>query len=190
VDEPSRLCVDVSHCPSPHGARNRLARCAWGAACLLLFRPSPRVMHSWRRLLLRIFGARIGRGARIHPRCRIWAPWNLEMGDYGCLSHDVDCYSVDKIRIGAHATVSQYCYLCTATHDESDPGMRLVTAPIEVGDQAWVCADVFVGPGVTIGEGAVVGARSGVFGDLPAWKVCVGTPARPVRDRCLKEGGK
>ncbi|MCK4373896.1 MAG: putative colanic acid biosynthesis acetyltransferase [Candidatus Brocadiae bacterium] len=141
--------------------------------------------HCWRRFLLRLFGARIDRGARIHPSCRIWAPWNLEMGEYSCLSHYVDCYCVDNVRIGAHATVSQYCFLCTATHDESDPHMRLTTAPITIEDQAWVCADVFVGPGVTIGQGAVVGARSSVFDDLPPWKVCYGTPARPMRDRTM-----
>jgi len=107
------------------------------------------------------------------------------MGDHSCLSHYVDCYCVDRVRIGAHATVSQYSYLCTATHDESDPHMRLLTAPITIEDQAWVCADVFVGPGVTIGQGAVVGARSSVFRDLPAWKVCYGTPAHDVRDRIV-----
>lgn len=177
--------VDVSHCPSEHGLLNKLARVAWGVVYTLLFRPSPRVFHGWRRLLLRLFGARIGRGAHAHASCRIWAPWNLEMGDHSCLSHYVDCYCVDRVRIGAHATVSQYSYLCTATHDESDPHMRLLTAPITIEDQAWVCADVFVGPGVTIGQGAVVGARSSVFRDLPAWKVCYGTPAHDVRDRVV-----
>jgi putative colanic acid biosynthesis acetyltransferase WcaF len=112
------------------------------------------------------------------------------MGDYSCLSHDVDCYCVDRITIGAHATVSQYSYLCTATHDPSDPGMKLVTAPIVIEDQAWVCADVFVSPGVTVGQGTVVGARSSVFKDLPAWKICWGTPAKPVRDRIIKQRGK
>ena len=127
--------------------------------------------------------AKIAKSVHTYSSCRIWAPWNLEMGDHSCLSHYVDCYCVDKVKIGAHATVSQYSYLCTATHDESDPHMRLLTRPIVVGDQAWVCADVFVGPGVTIGQGTVVGARSSVFGDLPAWKICYGSPARPHRER-------
>ena len=188
VNETSRARIDVSHCPSSHSFNNKLGRCLWGLVSLLLFRPSPRVFHGWRRFLLRRFGAKVGKGARIQPSCKIWAPWNLEVGDYGCLSHQVDCYCVDRVKIGAHATVSQYSYLCTATHDDSDPHMQLVTAPIVVGDQAWVCADVFVGPGVSIGEGAVVGARSGVFDDIPEWKVCVGTPARPLRDRRLKGG--
>jgi putative colanic acid biosynthesis acetyltransferase WcaF len=109
------------------------------------------------------------------------------MGEYACLSEFVDCYSVAPIRIGAHATVSQYTFLCTAGHDVSDPHMRLTTGTIVVEDQAWVAADVYVGPGVRIGQGCVVGARSSVFKDLPAWKICVGSPARPIRDRVLRE---
>jgi len=136
--------------------------------------------------LLRMFGASIGKGAKVMPSVKVWAPWNLRMDEYSCLSHYVDCYCVDRISIGAHATVSQYSFLCTATHDTADPHMGLVTGPITIKDQAWICADVFVGPGVTVGEGAVVGARSSVFRDLPAWKVCRGTPARPVRDRTLE----
>jgi putative colanic acid biosynthesis acetyltransferase WcaF len=109
------------------------------------------------------------------------------MGDYSCLADDVDCYCVATVRLGEHATVSQYSYLCAATHDASDPKMALVTAPIAVGDQAWVCADVFVAPGVTIGQGCVVGARSSVFTDLPPWQVCYGSPARPQRERVIRE---
>jgi putative colanic acid biosynthesis acetyltransferase WcaF len=184
TDHPAK--VDVSECPSSHSLKNKLGRVLWGLVWVVFFRPSPKVFHAWRRFLLRIFGAKLGKGAVVHASCRIWAPWNLEMGEYSCLSHYVDCYCVDSIKIGAHATVSQYSYLCTATHDESDPHMKLVTASIEIGDQAWVCADVFVGPGVRIGEGTVVGARSSVFSDLPDWMVCYGTPARPVRKREIK----
>ena len=180
------LKVDVSCCPSRHSFKNKVGRALWRGVYLILFRWTPRPCHGWRRFLLRLFGAKIGRGAQIFSSCRIWAPWNLEMGDYACLSEYVDCYCADKIRIGAHATVSQYSFLCTATHDESDPHMRLVMATVSIGDQAWICADVFVGPGVTIGQGAVVGARSSVFTDLPAWKVCYGSPAKPVRDRVVR----
>jgi putative colanic acid biosynthesis acetyltransferase WcaF len=182
--------IDVSQCLSTHSFKNKLGRVIWRIVYLLFFRPSPAPLQNWRRFVLRLFGARIGKGAKILPSCKIWAPWNLEMGDYSCLSHDVDCYCVDRITIGAHATVSQYSYLCTATHDPSDPGMKLVTAPIVIEDQAWVCADVFVSPGVTVGQGTVVGARSSVFKDLPAWKICWGTPAKPVRDRIIKQRGK
>ena len=181
--------VDVSTCPSPHGLWNRAGRALWSVCYLLLFRPSPKVFHGWRRLLLRLFGARIGKDVRVYPSCSIWAPWNLEMGDYSCLSHHVDCYCADRVKIGAHATISQYSNLCTATHDYCDPHMRLVTRPIEIGDQAWICVDVYVSPGVTIGQGAVVGARANVFGDLPPWQVCYGSPARPVHPRQVRPSG-
>jgi putative colanic acid biosynthesis acetyltransferase WcaF len=138
-------------------------------------------------MLLRFFGARIDKGAHPYPRAKIWAPWNLEMGPHSCISDDVDCYCVDRVHIGAHATVSQYSYLCTATHDIEDPHMPLVTAPITIAAGAWVCADVFIGPGVTIGEGAVVGARSSVFRSVDPWAVVAGNPAKLIKQRCLRQ---
>lgn len=111
------------------------------------------------------------------------------MGDHSCLSEQVDCYCVDKIRIGANATVSQYSFLCTASHDYTVPRMPLVTAPITIGERAWVTADVFVAPGVTIGEGAVITARSSVFSDIEPWVVAGGNPARGVKTRVFKQEG-
>lgn len=162
---------------------NRLARGVWQIVWLLLYRPTPRLMHSWRCWLLRLFGARLGKSVHPYPTARVWAPWNLEMGDHSCLSEEVDCYCVDIIRIGAYSTVSQYSFLCTASHDYRQANMPLVTAPITIGDRVWITADVFVGPGVTIGDGAVITARSSVFDDIPAWAVARGSPAAPVKSR-------
>jgi putative colanic acid biosynthesis acetyltransferase WcaF len=178
--------VDVSRYQNRLGRRNQLGRALWRLVWLLLFRPSPSPCFGWRRFLLRCFGARVGKKANVYPSCRIWAPWNLEMGDYACLSHDVDCYTVDRIYLGPHATVSQYSFLCSASHDISDPHMRLITAPITVGAGAWVCAGAFVGPGVTIGEGAVVGARAVVTRNVEPWAVVAGNPARLIRTRRLQ----
>lgn len=162
---------------------NKLARSAWQIVWLLFYRPTPRVFHAWRCFLLRIFGAKLGKAVHPYPSSRIWAPWNLEMGDHACLSEDVDCYCVAKIRIGAHSTISQYSFLCTASHDHSKASMPLVAAPITIGERVWITADVFVGPGVTIGDGAVITARSSVFSDLPSWMVARGNPAVPVNPR-------
>ena len=178
--------VDLSHCPSPHSLGNKVGRVLWGMVWLLLYRPSPKPFHAWRRLLLRVFGARIGRTAYPHASARIWAPWNLEMGEHSCLSHQVDCYCVAPIHIGAHATVSQYSFLCTASHDIAAPDMPLVTAPIRIEDGAWLAADVFAGPGVTIGTCAVVGVRSTVLKDVEPWTVVAGNPARLIRRREIK----
>ena len=177
----SELRVSRRDCPSPHSAGTQAARALWGLVRLTLFLPSPPPYNAWRRMLLRLFGARIGRGVKIMPTARIFAPWRLTMEAQSCLGHHVDCYNLGGVTIGRNATVSQYSFLCGATHDHTDPTMPLLANPITIGANAWVCADVFVGPGVTIGEGSIVGARSSVFSDLPGWKICHGTPAT-VRD--------
>lgn len=171
---------------SPHSLGNRAARLAWSVAWMLLFRPSPRPMHAWRNWLLRVFGAKLHPSARVYPRARCWAPWNLVMHERACVADDVDVYCARTITIGAHSTVSQYSYLCGATHDFEDERHPLVPLPITIGERCWIAADVFVAPGVTIGSGTVVGARSSVFRDLPEWSVAVGTPAKAVRKRVLR----
>jgi putative colanic acid biosynthesis acetyltransferase WcaF len=107
------------------------------------------------------------------------------MGDHSCLGHHVDCYCVAPVKLGPHSTVSQYSYLCTASHDIEHPNLPLVTAPIIIGAGAWVAADVFIAPGVTIGEGVVVGARSSVFKSVPPWTVVAGNPVREIKKREL-----
>jgi putative colanic acid biosynthesis acetyltransferase WcaF len=185
---PPRVSVTKRECPSPHSLGNKLGRVAWGLCWLLLFRPSPRICYAWRRGLLRVFGARIGRNARIFPSVRIWAPWNLSVGTEASIAHEVDLYCVNQIAVGDHATVSQYAFLCTASHDVSDPHMRLTHAQISVADQAWVCAGAFVAPGVAVGEGSVVGARAVVTRDVEPWTIVAGNPAKYLRRRVLDSG--
>jgi putative colanic acid biosynthesis acetyltransferase WcaF len=132
---------------------------------------------------------RIGQGCAVYPSCRIWAPWNLLIGDYVCLSFDVDCYCVDRVLIGSHTTVSQYSFLCTASHDITSKNMELVTAPIKIGSQAWVAARAFVGPGVEIGDGAVVGACALVTKAVTPWTVVAGNPARFIKNREIRSDG-
>lgn len=170
---------------SPHSAANRAGRAIWGVVWAIAFRPSPRPLQRWRVLLLKLFGADVAWSARVYPRARIWWPANLRMEERATIADDVDVYCIATIRIGAHSTVSQYSYLCAATHDFEDVRHPLVPAPIEIGRRCWLAADVFVGPGVTVGDGTVVGARSGVFEDLPGWSVAAGTPARVLRARRL-----
>jgi putative colanic acid biosynthesis acetyltransferase WcaF len=150
---------------------------------LILGRATPRFLHGWRRLLLRLGGANAGRGVRAYPSCRIWAPWNLSLGEHSCLAERVDCYSVDRIVLGAFSVVSQDAVLCTATHDYNDPGFPVISKPIKIGAHAWIAAGAFIGPGVTVGEGAVVGARAVVTKDVPAWTIVAGNPARGIGAR-------
>jgi putative colanic acid biosynthesis acetyltransferase WcaF len=176
--------------------RNKVLRTLWQIVWLVLYRPTPKLLHAWRAFLLRAFGAKIGKPAYIYPSSRVWAPWNLAMGDHSTLADGVDCYCVDKVTIGSYSTVSQYSYLCTASHDYLDPViltqplMPLLTGPINIGDRVWIAADVFVAPGVTISDGVVVLARSSVFGDIPPWTVAAGYPAKVIRERLLRELSK
>lgn len=162
---------------------NRLARALWNAIWALLFRPSPIVAHGWRRMLLRLFGAKIGHGSKVYPSARIWAPWHLEMGEFACLGPYVICYSVDRISLGRNSVVSQYSYLCSASHDIDSADFTLMVGPISIDAFAWVAADAFVGPKVIIGEGAVVGARACVFKDVEPWTVVGGNPACTIGTR-------
>lgn len=171
-----------------NSAGNRVARVAWALVYALCYRPSPVLLHGWRRFLLRCFGASIGPGAHPYPSVRIWAPWNLTMERDSCLGHRVDCYSVAPIRIGEGAVVSQDVHLCTASHDYRDAAFPLISAPIVVGPLAWVAAAAFVGPGVTVGDGAVVGAASVVFRDVEPWTVVAGNPACSIKRRVLGAG--
>jgi putative colanic acid biosynthesis acetyltransferase WcaF len=164
----------------------RAARLLWNITSMLLYRPSPRPFHAWRRLILRAFGARIGHGAHPYPLATIWAPWNLVMDDDSCIADHVDCYSVAEIHIGRGATVSQYSYLCAASHDFDRAGLPLVAAPITIGAGAWVAADCFIGPGVHIGDNAVVGARSTVVRSVGAGDVVAGSPPRLLRKRAAQ----
>ncbi len=171
----------------------KIGRALWHIVWLLLFRPTPRPFHAWRCLLLRLFGAKIGTPAYVYPSARIWAPWNLQLGDHGTIGEQVDCYCVDKIKIGDFSTVSQYSFLCTASHDYldpiilNDPRMPLVTAPISIGSRVWITADVFVAPGVCVNDGAVVLARSSVFSDVSAWTIVGGNPSVEYGPRVLRE---
>jgi putative colanic acid biosynthesis acetyltransferase WcaF len=165
---------------------NRIARGLWMLTWAVLFRWSPRPCHGWRRLLLRAWGARIGPGAHVYPGARIWAPWNLVLGEGACIADGVDCYSQDRISLGRRAVVSQRAFLCCGTHDHTDPGRRLMTGPIRIGDEAWVCAQALIGPGVTVGDGCVVGAGAVAMRDQPAWMVCAGNPCAPIKPRILR----
>ena len=163
--------------------RNRLARVIWQIVWLLLFRPSPPPAHAWRCWLLRRFGAQVGSPCYVYNSVEIWAPWHLCMEDHSTLARRVICYSMAPVSLGERAVVSQGVHLCTGTHDYESENFQLFARPITIGADAWVCADAFVGPGVSIAPGAVIGARSVVTRDQPAWMVCAGTPCRPIKSR-------
>ena len=149
-------------------------------------RLSPRPCFGWRRFVLRCFGARIGAHVNTYPSTHIYFPWNLTVGDWSAIGEDVLVYNLGPVTIGSRTTISHRAHLCAGTHDYTAPDLPLLKPPIQIGDQAWVCADAFVGPGVTVGQGAVVGARAVVMRDVEPWTVVAGNPVRVVKKREIK----
>ena len=181
--------LDLKNYKNRHSLKSKMARVLWNVVWLLLFRPTPRgnLFRPWRIALLKLFGAKVRWSSNVLPSCRIWQPWQLTMGEYACLSEDVDCYTVAEIVIGAQTTVSQGVKLCTAGHDTSSRIMELTYAPIHIGANAWVAAWSTILPGVTIGEGAVVAAGAVVTKDVEPWTVVGGNPAKFIKKRVLKD---
>jgi putative colanic acid biosynthesis acetyltransferase WcaF len=163
----------------------QVGRVLW-ALCRPLFRLSPRVLFGWRAWLLRVLGARIGRHVHIYNTVEVFLPSNLAVGDWSAIGDRALLYNLGPINIGTKVTISQRAHLCAGTHDYTRADMPLLKPPITVQDQAWICADAFVGPGVTVGEGAVVGARAVVVKDVPPWVVVAGNPARTLKSRTLE----
>jgi putative colanic acid biosynthesis acetyltransferase WcaF len=159
-----------------------LARVAW-ALSTPLFRFSPRPFFGWRASLLRLFGARLGRNVHVYASARITMPWNLEVGDWSSIGEDVLIYDLGRVSIGSRVTISHRVQLCAGSHDYRRAEMPLLKPPIRIGDEAWICASAFIGPGVSVGEGAVVGACAVAVRDVPDWSVVAGNPARVIGSR-------
>lgn len=184
----NELKINMAHYKNALGWRNHMGRLAWNVAYVIFFRPFiTKFLKRWRNFVLRCFGAKIAPTAHVNASAVIWAPWNLEMDADSLMGPHVDCYNVDVVKIGRSAVISQHAHLCAASHDISDPGFPLRTAPIVIEDQAWVAAGAFVGMGVTIGCGAVAAACSVVCRDVPPWSVVGGNPARFLKTRTVNK---
>lgn len=157
-------------------------RVLWGLT-YPIFRLSPRPLWGWRRAILRVFGAEIGTDVCVFPTVRITIPWNLILGDQCAIGDRVILYALGPITIGARATISQGAHLCAGTHDWQSPSMPLLKPPITINEDAWVCADAFISPGVTVGEGAIVGARTVVTKDVTPQTIVAGNPATEIGKR-------
>jgi putative colanic acid biosynthesis acetyltransferase WcaF len=163
---------------------NRLARALWGVIWALLFWPSPRPLHAWRRFLLRLFGAQLGDHVHVYAGARIWAPWQLSLGSRVGIADGVTLYNMAPMTIGNDCTISQGAHLCSGSHDIDSANFQLVARQIALADHVWVCAEAFVGPGVHIARGCVVGARAVVMKDIDEpWTVWAGNPAVRCKTR-------
>lgn len=180
--------MELNKFVTPYSISNKIRRLLWTICWTILARPFPRgTFMPWKRFLLHLFGAKIADTACVHASATIFMPWNLEMKDYACIGPCVDCYNAAPIIIGSNAVISQRAYLCTASHDITLPTHPQIEKPIIIEDKVWVAAEAFVGPGVTVGEGAVVGARACVFKDVEPWTVVGGNPAKFIKKRIIKD---
>jgi putative colanic acid biosynthesis acetyltransferase WcaF len=178
--------IDLYQVQSVTPFKVKMLRVLWHCVQLPFFPHTPRLLSPLRVLLLRLFGARIARACHIGPGVKIWIPWNLTMGERSAIGMGTEIFNFAPVEIGAHVVLSQRSYVCTSTHDYTHPHFPLVSAPIRIESQAWVAAEVFLAPGVTVGEGAVIGARSVVTKSMPPWLVCAGNPCRPMKARIIK----
>ena len=174
------------YCEPSFSLGHRSRRAIWNIVQSTLFAWSPRPFFAWRRFLLQLFGARVGKGCHVYPRVQIWAPWQIELGKFVGVADGVRLYSMAPIRIGDYAVVSQGAYLCCGTHDYNSFNFQLVAQPIQIGERAWICAEAFIHPGVSVAEGVVIGARAVLTGDIAQpWTIYAGNPARPVGRRAV-----
>ncbi len=162
---------------------DRLRRLIWNICWVLFYRTSPRSFHSWRSLLLRLFGARMGGNCHFYPRSKVWAPWNLVCADQVTAADGAEIYNPAPLTMESHSILSQDAYVCGATHDYDDPAFPLIAYAMSLGAYSWVCARASVAPGVNLADGAVLGLGSVATRSLDAWTVYAGVPAVKVKER-------
>lgn len=186
IDHVSTDRADDPYLRPSFSTGNKLRRLLWAICWLILYRPSPRPLHTWRAMMLKAFGAKMGPNCHFYPSSRIWAPWNLICADQVTAGDHAEIYNPAPIYFGSHAIVSQDAYICGATHDFNDPAFPLHAYSMTIGPYAWICARASVCPGVNVGEYAVLGLGSVATRDLEPWGIYAGVPAVKIKTRELR----
>lgn len=181
----TQLDIAANRKARKYSSQEQLARVLWSIGSYLITL-SPRPAFRWRRTVLRAFGARIGEGVNIYPSTRIVMPWNAAIGDWSALGEDVLIYNLGKVCIGKHVTISYRSHLCAGTHDLTDPELPLLRPTTVIEDGVWIGTDAFIGPGVTVGSMAVIGARSVVVKAVSPHSIVAGNPARIIGERHVR----
>lgn len=169
--------------PDTFRGKSKITVQLWWIVQGTLFALSPQVLYGWRRFLLRLFGAKIGKGVLVRSTAKITYPWNVDIGDYSWIGDDNVLYSLGNITIGKNVALAHKVYLNTGGHEYKKPSFDIFSNPVVIEDECWITNDVYIAPGVTIGRGTIIAARSSVLKSMPGGKVCVGTPAIPIKDR-------
>jgi putative colanic acid biosynthesis acetyltransferase WcaF len=173
--------------PSSFRGRSKFIVQLWWLIQDTLFKWSPQFLFGWRRFLLRLFGAKIGKRVNIRSSVKITYPWKLSVGDYSWIGDDCVLYCLGEIKIGQHVALAHKVYVNTGGHFYEKTTFDIFSKPVSIEDECWITNDVYIAPGVTIGAGTIVSARSTVLKDLPGGKICVGTPAKPIKDRLIQD---
>lgn len=171
--------------------RTKIKRAIWNVTAAIFFRPFiTGLFRKWRIALLKLFGAQVAWDANVYASVKIWAPWRLKMGHRTCLGPEVICYNQDWVVLEDDAIVSQYSYLCTASHNvekQNTADDSLIIAPIVVKEKGWIGSRAYIGLGVSIGKNAIVGATASVYKSVPANTIVGGNPAKVLKERILNE---
>jgi putative colanic acid biosynthesis acetyltransferase WcaF len=169
--------------PKTFRGKSKITVQLWWIVQGTLFALSPQFFYGWRRFLLRSFGAKIGKGVLLRSTVKVTYPWNIEIGDYCWIGEDTVLYSLGKIKIGSNVALSHKVYINTGGHEYDKISFDIFGEPVVIEDECWLTTDVYVAPGVTIGKGSIIAARSSVLKSMPGGKICVGTPAIAIKDR-------
>ena len=175
--------LSIFKVPSTFRGKSKIVVQLWWILQATLFAWSPQYFYGWRAFLLRLFGAQIGKKVKIRSSVEVTYPWKVKIGDYTWVGQNAVLYSLGNITIGSHVSISHRVYVNTGGHEYDKKTFDIFSKPVVIEDECWITNDVYIAPGVTIGKGTIVSARSSVLKDLPAGKICVGTPAKPIKDR-------
>ena len=169
--------------------KNRILRVIWFFANILFFKYTPNIniFYIWRKYILILFGAEIGSNVKISSRCIIWAPWNLNIGDFSAIDDYVYLYSIDKIIIGSKDAISRGSFLSTGSHEIYSLKRKLIKKRVIIKDHAWIAAECFIHPGAIIGRGCVISARTVIKKKTKDWHIYEGNPGKILKKRNINE---
>lgn len=179
------LDIGSNRIVSKYSNNEMIKRIFWTIG-IVFFKLTPRNFFLTRNSILKIFGAKIGKAVHIYPSATIYFPWNLTIGDYSAIGENALIYNLGSVEIGKNVTISHLAQICAGTHDYSEPDMPLLKPKIVIEDNVWICTQAFVGPGIIVKKGAVIGACAVLTKDSQPWKVYAGNPAKAIKDRIMK----
>lgn len=178
--------VDLSKFKPENGlnrGRSRVIELCWYLTKMAFFLTAFPWPSGIKNIILRSYGAKVGKGVIIKPRVNIHFPWKLNIGNHSWIGEEVFILNFEPIKIGDNVCISQRSFLCGGNHDYKDSAFRYRNAPIIIEDEVWVGAQTFIAPNVKIEKGTVLTAGSIVYDSQPPNLICSGNPCKPKKSR-------